>query len=162
MGGGARSPAGRVTHGDAWRVRAAEARDLPAIHTLEVASFADPWPVAGFRELLDETHVTFEVAESAAGELLGYFIVLRAADEAEVANLAVQPHARRAGIGRAFLERFLARAAQDGVRTVYLEVRESNVAAQALYAAHGFVQAGRRRGYYRKPDEDALVLRRAL
>lgn len=162
MGGGARPPAGRVTEGEAWRIRAAEERDLPAIHALEVASFADPWPMAGFRELLDQSHVTFEVVESAAGALLGYCIVLRAADEAEVANLAVQPRARRTGIGRALLERFLARAARDGVRTVYLEVRESNAAAQALYAAHGFVQAARRRGYYRKPDEDALVLRRAL
>ena len=162
MGGGARSPARRVREGEAWRIRAAEERDLPAIHTLEVASFADPWPLTGFRELLDRSHVTFEVVETAAGALLAYFIVLRAADEAEVANLAVQPHARRAGIGRAVLERLLARAAQEGVRAVYLEVRESNVAAQALYAAHGFVQAGRRRGYYRKPDEDALVLRRVL
>ncbi|MBI1808871.1 MAG: ribosomal protein S18-alanine N-acetyltransferase [Gemmatimonadetes bacterium] len=144
------------------RFRSAEARDLEAVHALEVASFSDPWPLAGFRELLDQSHVDFDVAESETGELLGYLVALRAADEAEVANLAVHANARRGGIGRALLDAFLARAPAAGVRAVYLEVRESNLAARALYASRGFVQAGRRRQYYRKPVEDALILRRAL
>ena len=160
MGSGARPGPGLVTVETAPRIRHAEARDLEAIHALEVAAFADPWPLAGFREMLNQRHVEFEVAESPKGELLGYLIVLRAADQAEVANLAVQPIARRAGIGGLLLDGFLGRAAAAGVKSVFLEVRESNVGARALYESRGFALAGRRRQYYRKPVEDALVLRR--
>jgi ribosomal-protein-alanine N-acetyltransferase len=151
-----------VTGGGPVRIRPGEERDLEAVHALELVAFADPWPLSAFRELLDQPHVAFEVAESAASELLGYLIVMRAADEAEIANLAVQPHARRAGIAHALLDGFLVRASGESVRTMYLEVRESNAGARALYASRGFEQAGRRRQYYRKPVEDALILRRAL
>ncbi len=144
------------------RIRAAEERDMDAVHMLEVASFTDPWPLAGFREMLDQAHVRFDVAESEAGLLLGYLIVLRAADEAEVANLAVQPAARRSGVAGALLDRYLGGALSEGTCSVFLEVRESNAGARALYAVRGFEPVGRRKKYYRMPVEDALVLRRVL
>ena len=83
-------------------------------------------------------------------------------DEAEIANLAVEPAARRSGAGRLLLDSALGEAAARGVRTVYLEVRESNEAARSLYASRGFDEIGRRRAYYAHPREDALVLRRRL
>jgi ribosomal-protein-alanine N-acetyltransferase len=69
---------------------------------------------------------------------------------------------RRRGIGQALLEAGLAAVRSRGGREVFLEVRASNAAAQALYLGHGFRPAGRRRGYYQRPSEDALVLHLAL
>jgi ribosomal-protein-alanine N-acetyltransferase len=83
-------------------------------------------------------------------------------DESEIANLAVTDDARRAGVGARLLDHALEAAQQRGCRVVFLEVRESNAAARGLYASRGFEVAGRRSKYYRKPIEDALVLRRGL
>ena len=165
MGGRERTRAWVVTEvvpRDGLRLRPAESRDLDAIHAIELASFTDAWPLSAFRELLNQAHVDFEVAESPSRGVDGYIIALRAADEAEIANLAVAKSSRRCGAGRGLLSWFLAGAPARGVRTVFLEVRESNVAARALYEAHGFAPVGRRRQYYRSPVEDALLLRREL
>jgi ribosomal-protein-alanine N-acetyltransferase len=83
-------------------------------------------------------------------------------DEGELANLAVAPELRSRGIGRLLLDAILQNATTRGVRQLYLEVRESNVAARGLYLGRGFEQVGRRKRYYRSPTEDALILRRAL
>ena len=80
----------------------------------------------------------------------------------ELANVAVGPVWRGRGVAAALLDELLAAAAARAVTAVYLEVRESNAPARALYAARGFEAVGRRRGYYRRPVEDALVLRRQL
>jgi ribosomal-protein-alanine N-acetyltransferase len=93
-------------------------------------------------------------------EVLGYSIAWQIADEAELANLAVAPAARGAGIGRALLDDLLQAIETRGGATVYLEVRESNEAAKALYRSRGFEEVGRRKGYYNRPPEDAVILRR--
>jgi ribosomal-protein-alanine N-acetyltransferase len=86
---------------------------------------------------------------------------VKVADEAELANLAVDPSRRGTGVGAALLQAFLERVeAEPPLPAVYLEVRASNAAAQRLYARAGFVPAGVRRDYYERPREDALVLRR--
>ena len=99
---------------------------------------------------------------SGGASLIGYVLALIAADEAEIADLAVTPAARRRGVGGLLLDRVSRAAADRGVRVLYLEVRESNVAARRLYESRSFLPVGRRRGYYRHPPEDALVLRRDL
>lgn len=144
------------------RVRGATAADLDAVQAIEVASFSDPWRRDAFRESLSNSHGVFLVAEDAADDaVLGYCVGHRVADEAEVANLAVDPARRGAGVGEALLRAFLARIDAVPPRaTVYLEVRRSNAAALRLYARHGFEASGVRRGYYDRPREDALVLRR--
>jgi len=83
-------------------------------------------------------------------------------DEAEIANLAVANDVRRAGVGARLLDHALDIARERHSYVVFLEVRESNAGARALYASRGFEVAGRRAKYYRKPVEDALVLRREL
>ncbi len=80
----------------------------------------------------------------------------------EIDNLVVAARARQQGIGRALLAEALQQAWQRGARYAFLEVRENNLAALALYQSAGFTQAGRRRGYYHNPVEDALRLRLEL
>ena len=89
-------------------------------------------------------------------------MAVRAADEAEILNLCVAPAARRSGSGRALVRAILRRVAALGARAAYLEVRQSNHAARRLYESEGFAPVGRRRAYYRRPVEDAIVLRSAI
>lgn len=141
-------------------VRAATAADVDAVHAIEVASFPTPWSRSSFRDLVVSDVASLVVAIGSDGRVAGFAVLFVAADEAELANLAVASHARRRGVAARLVEEALTRAEAAGARQVFLEVRESNVAARALYAARGFAEVGRRRAYYRTPDEDALVLRR--
>ena len=77
-------------------------------------------------------------------------------------NLAIVPESRRRGLGSFLLRLAMDLAARRGAREAFLEVREGNLAARALYRSAGFTEAGRRSGYYTRPSEDALLLRRPL
>jgi ribosomal-protein-alanine N-acetyltransferase len=96
--------------------------------------------------------------EVIAGYVVAWFVM----DEGEIANLAVAAELRRRHIGATLLDAAIHAARSRHVSSVYLEVRDSNVAARALYASRGFVEIARRKRYYRKPVEDALVLRLVL
>ncbi len=167
MGGGARaattggvSGVGHVAEAGA-AIRPALASDLDGVVAIEAASFSDPWTRGSFRTLVAVPHVYFPVVEDAAG-VTAFAIALFAADESELANLAVAPERRGRGLGARLLDEVMREAERRGARTMWLEVRESNAAARRLYAARGFVDAGRRRRYYADPVEDALVLRRTF
>jgi len=141
------------------KIDAATRADLDAVLALETTAFADPWTREAFETALRERHSRFRVARGADGRLIGYVIAWFVLDEGEIANLAVVPSARRRGIGRALLEAIIAEARATRVARLFLEVRESNASARALYAARGFQPITRRPRYYRKPVEDAIVLR---
>jgi ribosomal-protein-alanine N-acetyltransferase len=95
----------------------------------------------------------------AEGKRIAGFIVSRViADELHVNNVAVRPECQRLGIGDRLLTAALRQGANQGSKTAFLEVRSSNLAAQALYRRCGFRAAGRRRDYYRDPIEDALIM----
>ena len=127
------------------------------MHAIEQQVFADPWSTQDFRDCV--SYAQFLVADEGSGRIAGYVVALDAADEGEILNRAVAEAGRRRGLGRALVEAILERLRSRGVRQVYLEVRESNAAARALYTAFGFKEVGRRRAYYRRPVEDAMVLR---
>ena len=144
-------------------IRLARRDDVDAVAAIEKRAFSDPWSANSFRALFGNPLVTFAIAEDAiTGRVLGYVVAWFVVDEAEIANLAVSDEVRRAGIGARLLDFAVAAADQRQCRVVFLEVRESNAAARALYASRGFQVAGRRSKYYRKPVEDALVLRRGM
>lgn len=143
-------------------IRPAARADVPAIAALEKVAFTDAWSAAEFAILVHSGTTIFLVAlEPEGGAVAGYVIVSAVLDEAEVLNLAVSPAWRGSGLGGRLLDAGLAEAAGAGAISVFLEVRESNVAARALYGSRGFREISRRRQYYRKPVEDALVLRGA-
>jgi ribosomal-protein-alanine N-acetyltransferase len=142
-------------------IRSAHAGDLDAIHAIEVASFSDPWKREGFRDLMLGGSAAVVVAES-DGELVGFAVTYVAAGEAEIANVAVAKDARRRGVGRALVDFVISAASAAGATVVFLEVRESNAAARALYAMRGFMEVSRRKQYYEHPREDAVVMRLGL
>jgi ribosomal-protein-alanine N-acetyltransferase len=146
-------------------VERGSADDAPVLAALEAASFSHPWTVGQFRQELalsapNAVIVLWSpVPRPAVGRrLVGYCIYRLAAEEMHLMDVAVAPGWRRRGLARWLLHFALARAARDGARRAFLEVRESNRAAQALYASEGFLPAGRRVGYYREPPEPAVVL----
>jgi ribosomal-protein-alanine N-acetyltransferase len=141
-------------------IRPTLAVDVPEMASIEALAFSDPWPASSFHELLAHPFSRMATATDEAGGIVGYCIILRAADEAEIANIATAPGARRRGIGARLLDEAITAVESAGGVAMFLEVRESNTAARALYASRGFAAVGRRRGYYRHPVEDALVLRR--
>lgn len=96
------------------------------------------------------------------GVVVGYLVARHMADEGEILNVAVAPTDRRRGVGRALVRAGLRRLTALGARQVYLEVRESNLAARELYRSFGFVEVARRANYYRRPVEDAILLRAAI
>ena len=144
-------------------IRAAKRDDVDEVAAIERRAFSDPWSANSFRALFGNPLVHFAVAEdSITGQVFGYVVTWFVVDEGEIANLAVSDEARRTGIGARLLDHALEVARERRCQIVFLEVRESNAAARALYASRAFEVAGRRSKYYRKPVEDALVLRRAL
>ena len=144
----------------AYRIRPAQLADVPALGALEPRCFSDPWSVKGFAEMLASPAIFGLVAELKSGVVAGYLVARVVEEEGEILNLAVAPERRRQGIGVALLESALEEMGRRAAGSVFLEVRASNDAAVALYTARGFRPMGRRRGYYRKPVEDAIVLRR--
>lgn len=143
-------------------IRPCTLADISSVEAIEIASFGDPWSAQSFKELLSSPAAIFLVAarhDSTA--IAGYVVAIAIEGEAEILNLAVDPSLRRRGLGGELLDAGLAAVSARGAGDVFLEVRESNVAARALYESRGFAALGRRRGYYRNPVEDALVLRRA-
>jgi [ribosomal protein S18]-alanine N-acetyltransferase len=136
--------------------------DLGAIVAIERAAFSDPWSERSFHEALSQPAIYFVAARSDDAHVLGYVVAWFVADEGQIANLAVAPAGWGRGTGRALLTAALEEAVARGASEVYLEVRDSNARARRLYGSCGFKEVGRRRGYYRLPVEDAVVLRRTL
>lgn len=144
-----------------YRIRSARPADAAGLVAIERRAFSDPWSEASFREALIAPWTFGLVADTARG-LAGYLVGREVAGTGEVLNLAVAPEFRRRGIGGALLEAGLAAMRRRKVEEVFLEVRESNISAQALYVGRGFRPVGQRAAYYRNPREDALVLRLAM
>jgi [ribosomal protein S18]-alanine N-acetyltransferase len=135
-------------------IRRAAERDLPALDGIERESFADHWAAKSF---LDYSCVVAEIGEDIAGFLVSREIFAGSRDappEREILNLAVATRFRRRGIAGLLLGHELSRRA-----IFYLEVRESNTAARALYGKFGFREINRRTGYYRHPPETAIVMK---
>ena len=134
----------------------AAAADIPALSGIESACFSVPWSAEALAGTLASPFAHVRLARR-AGEPVGYLCATVLAGEAEILRIAVLPAARRQGIARALLHDFWKTVPADAT---FLEVRASNTAARALYAAEGFRETGVRKNYYQRPAEDAVCMRR--
>jgi ribosomal-protein-alanine N-acetyltransferase len=151
------------------RIRSATAADIPALMTLQNhAATAAHWSTQQYETALSGEGASrvVLVIEQQGGEeqvvegevgVQGFIIGRAVGEEWEIENIAVAGPARRRGLGTRLLEEFLDLARGRGASAVFLEVRESNLAARRLYEKWAFAESGRRKLYYREPDEDAVV-----
>jgi len=151
----------------ALRIRSCGLQDADELARLHASLFDEHWDAASFRELLAHPGALAFVASpgvasaEAPPPAWGFILGRVVADETEVLALGVAREWQRLGIGRRLVEKLRRVAAGRGARRFYLEVAEGNVAARALYTRLGFIETGRRRGYYVHTDaaaEDALNL----
>ena len=126
---------------------------------LEKLCFADPWSEKSIASELDNPWALWLVALE-RDAVVGYIGSQTAVDETDVMNVAVHPDQRRKGIAEALIEMLTKQLQEQGSHALMLEVRASNAPAIALYEKIGFRQVGLRKNYYRKPKEDALILRK--
>jgi ribosomal-protein-alanine N-acetyltransferase len=146
---------------DHFQIRPARRADIAAMARVERNNFSDPWsPEQLDRALTWPGSAAFVclTGDAIVGCVIGRVVV----DQAEILSLAVEQGYRRRGLGEQLLDVALTAMADRGETTAWLEVRQSNLAALALYQAHQFATTGTRRDYYRDPTEDALILRRDL
>jgi ribosomal-protein-alanine N-acetyltransferase len=125
---------------------------------LKFAAATEPRPSTGTEEAQDRLALVIEEDRQVKGFLVGR----RLGKEWEIENIVIAEIARKQGLGTALVEEFLNLARQRGGVKVYLEVRESNGAARRLYEKCQFAETGRRRNYYRDPEEDAVLYTRQL
>ena len=138
-------------------IRPASDGDLAALATLEAASFSVPWNEAALAGHLRASY-TLSLLLLEEDRPVGYLLAGFSPPEGELYRVAVLPEARRRGYGRRLLEAFFREAEKRDVYSLYLEVRESNEAAIALYRSAGFRPVFLRENYYREPTEAALVM----
>ena len=139
------------------KIRLARPEDLPQILFIERLSFPTPWSPLLFWAEFKKKGAYFWVLED-EGQILGYLCFWFWAKEAHLVNIAVRPERRREGWASLMMRWFLRFVKRKGAQKVYLEVRESNLAAQKLYRKFGFRIDGRRKAYYSDTKEDALLM----
>jgi ribosomal-protein-alanine N-acetyltransferase len=143
---------------DAPQLTPMRERDLDAVLAIESAIYSHPWTRGNFADSLNAGYECRCLRLGA--ELIGYFVLMVAAQEAHLLNLSIAAPSQRRGHGSALLREAADLARRLGARNVFLEVRPSNRGAQALYTRFGFRKVGVRKGYYpaHAGREDAVVL----
>ena len=143
--------------------RAANIDDLAAILAIEqAAAGAAHWSADHYKNRLRSgpRAACFLVAESNDKEKVCGFLcarIIAPANEWEIENVVVDEKFRRQGVGAQLMESLIKNWETSAATALFLEVRESNIAARALYQRHGLREVGRRRTYYRDPPEDAIL-----
>lgn len=131
---------------------------LDDILLMEQQCFSVPWTRDQLAAQMSDSMYIFLAAEDESGRAVGYVGLMYVLDEGYISNVAVSPSRRREGIADMLLTELYARAKAKKLSFLTLEVRESNAPAQSLYKKHGYVEVGRRKGYYSLPKEDAVLM----
>ena len=142
-------------------VRELKVEDSAAVAEMEQQIFSDPWSEKSVMETVQQKQSVCFAAEK-AGHLLGYLLAYHAADEAEIARIAVQKEARRQGAAGKLMQALEHYCEEHKMEKLLLDVRESNEAARSFYTKNGFVEDGIRQGFYVNPSEDAVLMSRQL
>jgi ribosomal-protein-alanine N-acetyltransferase len=148
------------------RIRSMMAADLDRV--VEIAAALDDapqWPRRVYESVLASSsprRIAFVAEDSGTGAVVGFAVAGLVPPEAEVETIVVAAGFQRRGVARRLFEAMADDLGRSQVREVLLEVRQSNVAAQGFYRSVGFVEEGRRPGYYADPIEDAVLMRLRL
>jgi ribosomal-protein-alanine N-acetyltransferase len=141
-----------------FSIRKMTEADVPAVAELDQISFSLPWPERSFRfEVTDNPASRCWVAE-ADGRVVGMIVAWLFVDEVHIATIATHPDFRRQGIAQKLLTHTLRYTSDEGAVSSFLEVRESNLAAQAMYRKFGYENTGLRKRYYKDNSEDAVLM----
>lgn len=133
--------------------------DLVQVHAIESRCFSTPWQLSSFRYEIDNINAILKVAVFHV-DIVGYVCIRTILDITHLMDLAVKHEVRRMGIGSRLLSAAMEdlRMLKPETTLLTLEVRESNIGAIKLYEKFAFNEVGRRRGYYKKPNEDAIIM----
>ena len=143
------------------QIRPMTREDCDQVAVIEAASFSVPWSRKAFTDTVEKENFRYFVAEE-DGEILGYCGFLYVLDEAEIPNVCVKTSARKQGVGKKMMTVLIEEAAKLELEVLYLEVRESNVAARHLYETLGFTINGIRKNFYEQPTENAVLMSKTL
>ena len=143
------------------KVRRMTMEDGAAVAEMEHQLFPDAWSEKSILETLEQTNTICLIAEK-AGRTAGYLLAYTAADEAEIARIAVVKELQRQGAARALLAELESVCGSEGIKKILLDVRSGNGAARALYTSTGFKEDGIRQRFYENPVEDAILMSREL
>ena len=149
--------ANRLTLPRGIEIGALTPEQIEAVVAIETAAFTTPWQAETFRGLLGRDGIVL-LTMTEGVEVIGYAVLWCIVDQGELANIAIAEHRRGEGLGAHLLRSVLDAARDRGVEKLFLEVRESNAAALAMYDRFGFDRVGVRRNYYERPVEDAHVM----
>jgi ribosomal-protein-alanine N-acetyltransferase len=155
---------GDLPSNDPGALHAMTTAHLDAVMAVEAAAYAFPWSRGNFIDSLAAGHPA-QVLTDARGELLGYFVAMAGVDEMHLLNITVAPAAQSRGHARRMIAALTALCRDQLAHELWLEVRESNARARAIYTRLGFEQKGLRKGYYPAPfgrREHAVVMRLKL
>ena len=136
-----------------------EEQDFDALYAIEQAAHAVPWSLGTLKNSQGERYLNLKIVEG--HQIYGFAICQTVLDEATLFNIAIDPQKQGLGLGRQLLNELITQLRQKGILTLWLEVRESNKKAQALYDSLGFNQVDIRKNYYPTPDgkrENAVVM----
>ena len=136
--------------------------DLGQVMEIENDIYEFPWTRGNFNDSMSSGYSCWAFVDGS--QMIGYCVVMLAADEAHLLNLSIARSWQGRGYGRALLEHAMQMIHEHGAQSMLLEVRPSNAVGRHLYQKAGFAQVGLRKGYYPalRGREDALVLRRKL
>ena len=132
------------------------AEHLSGVAAVEKECFADPWSEKSLEILVGDS--AFGIVALIDGKVVGYGGLMIVLDEGQITDIAVLPEYRRRGIGMEILKAMITEARSRSVATLFLEARESNLAARELYRACGFEDCGMRKSFYRHPTENAVLM----
>ena len=138
-------------------VRVMTIEDGAAVAEMEHQSFSDAWSEKAVLETLRQPTALCLVAEK-AGRRVGYLLAYQAADEIEIARVAVVEEVKRQGVGTALMKKLQEEGTQRKAGKILLDVREKNYTAQAFYEKTGFKKDGVRKSFYTEPEEDAVLM----
>lgn len=124
---------------------------------MEQQIFSRPWSEESMRSALQQQGTIYLVDE-ADGRIRGYLGIWCMAEDGDLCNMAVAERERRVGVASALLDEGIVCCRKQEIQRIVLEVRESNLPAQALYQRKGFVPIGVRKQYYSEPQEDAIIM----